>query len=370
MASIEKRMRDGKIRWYARYRDDENRQRTKTFDRKVDAERFITAVAADLLRGTYIAPDEGRLSFGEYARQWAAIQQHRPSTADQVERQLRRQVLPVLGDRPLGAIRPSEVQAFVTGLTAELEASTVRIVYSRVVAIFAAAVRDRRIASSPCVGVRLPKRLKVPIEPLSTEAVLALIEAVPTRYRALVVLAAGTGLRQGECFGLDLERVDFLRRQVRVDRQLVTIAGKAPHLGPPKTAASVRTVPLPAVVLDELAAHVAAYERGWQGLLFTTATRGPIWRSTWTGVWSTAVKRVRLPPGTGLHSLRHYYASLLIRHGESVKTVQARLGHASATETLDTYSHLWPDSEDRTRDAVDAVLGCVPRVYRNGKATR
>ena len=63
-----------------------------------------------------------------------------------------------------------------------------------------------------------------------------------------------------------------------------------------------------------------------------------------------------LPARSGLHSLRHYYASLLIRHGESVKTVQARLGHASAVETLDTYSHLWPDSDDRTREAVDAVL--------------
>ena len=55
--------------------------------------------------------------------------------------------------------------------------------------------------------------------------------------------------------------------------------------------------------------------------------------------------------------MRHYYASLLIRHGESVKTVQSRLGHASAVETLDTYSHLWPDSDDRTRDAIDSVLG-------------
>jgi integrase len=57
------------------------------------------------------------------------------------------------------------------------------------------------------------------------------------------------------------------------------------------------------------------------------------------------------------HDLRHYYASLLIRHGESVKVVQKRLGHKSAVETLNTYSHLWPDSEDRTREAVDEVLG-------------
>ena len=63
------------------------------------------------------------------------------------------------------------------------------------------------------------------------------------------------------------------------------------------------------------------------------------------------------PTGTGFHALRHYYASLLIRAGCSVKVVQARLGHASAAETLDTYSHLWVDDEDRTRDAVEAVLG-------------
>ena len=60
--------------------------------------------------------------------------------------------------------------------------------------------------------------------------------------------------------------------------------------------------------------------------------------------------------GFNFHELRHYYASLLIDSGASVKVVQARLGHKSAEETLNTYSHLWPDSDDRTRDAIDAVL--------------
>jgi integrase len=76
-------------------------------------------------------------------------------------------------------------------------------------------------------------------------------------------------------------------------------------------------------------------------------------------VWRAAVNAAGAPAGTGFHELRHYYASLLIRHGESVKVVQARLGHASAAETLDIYSHLWPDSDDRTREAIDAVLGTV-----------
>ena len=73
-----------------------------------------------------------------------------------------------------------------------------------------------------------------------------------------------------------------------------------------------------------------------------------------------------------MHSLRHLYASQLIRHGESVKTVQARLGHASASETLDTYSHLWPDSEERTREAVDEAWrgAVVPPVCPQDQAVR
>jgi integrase len=117
-----------------------------------------------------------------------------------------------------------------------------------------------------------------------------------------------------------------------------------------------RTIPLPRVVLDALAAHLAEFPAGPDGLVFTLSAK-PITRSVFGHKWRTAVKAAGLPAGTGFHALRHYYASLLIRHGESVKTVQSRLGHASAVETLDTYSHLWPDSDDRTRDAIDSVLG-------------
>ena len=85
-------------------------------------------------------------------------------------------------------------------------------------------------------------------------------------------------------------------------------------------------------------------------------------------MWRPAVKRAG-HEGVTFHNLRHYYASLLIRHAESVKVVQARLGHATAAETLDTYSPLWPDSMDRTREAVDVVLGaCGPGVPRAGTA--
>jgi integrase len=164
-------------------------------------------------------------------------------------------------------------------------------------------------------------------------------------------------MRQGELFGLTVDHIDFLRKQVSVDRQLVLLPKCAPTFGPPKTQASYRTIPLPVVVVDALAVHLAAYPVGEQGLVFTNAAGAAIRRTRFSDVWRPAVAAAKAPQGTGFHTLRHYYASLLIRHGESVKVVQARLGHASASETLDTYSHLWPDSEDRTRAAIDDVLG-------------
>jgi integrase len=126
------------------------------------------------------------------------------------------------------------------------------------------------------------------------EVVQAIIEAVPDRYRALVVLAAGTGLRQGECFGLTLDRLDFLRRQLTVDRQLVLLPGSGPVLGAPKTQASYRVVPLPAVVLDALAAHLARYPVGPDGFLFTNHAGDPIRRTRFSDVWRPAVKSSEL----------------------------------------------------------------------------
>jgi integrase len=144
-----------------------------------------------------------------------------------------------------------------------------------------------------------------------------------------------------------------------VDRQFLTLTGQALHLAPPKTSSSVRTLPLADFVLGELARHLERFDSGEGGLLFTSATGGPVPRNRFAEAWRSAATNAGLPTSATFHDLRHFHASLLIRHGESVKTVQARLGHASASETLDVYSHLWPDSEDRTRRAVDEVLSAT-----------
>lgn len=354
MASINKR-ENGK--WRARYRDLAGKQHARHFDRRVDAERWLDGIRGDLARGTYVDPAAGRRTFEDYAKAWQEAQVHRATTRVQVDSHLRNHVLPFFGDRALSSVRPSEVQAWVKSRAEVLAPATVEVVYRYVVAIFRAAVEDRLIPVSPCRGVKLPKVERRRVEPLATEQVQALAETIPDRYRALVVTAAGTGLRQGELFGLTVEHVDFLRRTLRVEQQLVLLAGRPPYLAPPKTEASRRAVPLPTVVVDALARHLEQYGTGPGGLVFTNDRGEAIRRNHWSDVWRPAAEAAGMPAGTTMHDLRHFYASLLIRHGESVKVVQSRLGHASAAETLDTYSHMWPDNEDRTRAAVDAVLG-------------
>jgi integrase len=100
------------------------------------------------------------------------------------------------------------------------------------------------------------------------------------------------------------------------------------------------------------------------GLAFTNTEGRPLQRSAFGSVWRRVAVVAELPEWATFHDLRHFYASLLIARGCSVKAVQKRLGHQSAMETLDTYSHLWPDSDDETRDAIDSAFGLHRRVTR------
>jgi site-specific recombinase XerD len=234
-----------------------------------------------------------------------------------------------------------------------------------------------------CEGVRLPEVSKKEVQIPSLAVLDALRETLPERFQAVVDLVAGSGLRQGEVFGLEVDGLDFLRtRSVDVHQQLITLANQAPYLDEPKSVESCRVVPLAQVTLNALAAHPPLYpartvtitdrtdprkpvEREAR-LVFTLDDGTPVARHTWSGIWAPVAKATRLPARTGLHVLRHLYASLLIRHGESVKTVQKRLGHSSAAITLDTYAHVWPDADDRTQDALAPKIDDAADNLRTG----
>jgi integrase len=114
---------------------------------------------------------------------------------------------------------------------------------------------------------------------------------------------------------------------------------------------------VPKVVIDALSGHVGRDGLGPDDLLFRGPRGGPVRRTTFSDAWIAVAAPLGIPLGDGFHQLRHFYASVLIRAGESVKVVQKRLGHTSAQMTLDVYGHLWPEDDDQTRDAVDAILG-------------
>ena len=344
-------------RWEARYRGPDGRELKRRFTRKPDAQRFLDEVTAAIVTGQYVDPNAGKVTFREYAEQWRSIQVHRPSSAAHYETMLRRHVYPSLGDVPLSAISPSHIQAWVKRISGTLKPSTVQVVHGIVASCMKSAVRDRRIASNPCDGTQLPKVEPRQVVVPTDEQVATLHASISPEYAALVHLCAATGLRQGEAFGLTVDRVDFLRGVVKVDRQAVVLARQPITFGPPKRDASYRDIPIPRDVVEALSAHIAAHGLGEHGLIFHAEDGGFVRRSTFSAkVWKPARAKAGLADRVGLHALRHYYASRLIRYGESVKTVQKRLGHASAQETLDTYGHLWPDADERTRDAVAGMF--------------
>ena len=354
-----------KAGWRALYRDNDGKQRSKSFDRKADAAKFLATVEADQLRGTYVDPRAGKITLNEYAETFMAAQVWREGTRAKAQSQVDNHIGPALGNRQLATITRTDVQAFVASLTAKgLAPTTVQGIHVRLVSFFEAAVYDGKIVRSPAVKIRLPKTIKTAasqVVALDLDDVRRIAEAAPPHLTALVWLIATAGLRPGEAAGLTVERVNFLQKTIDVDRQLLTPPKGLPHLGPTKTTASVRTVPINDLLLAELNRHMQDHrpveiELGAR-LIFTNSEGRPLRRGLLGGTWRTIRHDLELPDeARGWHSLRHTYASALIHAGLSVKTVQARLGHASAMETLEVYSHLWPDSEDDTRAAIDGWL--------------
>lgn len=351
MASIDRRP-DG--RWRARWREyPGGPQRARHFSKKADAERHLVQVRHDLLTGRYVDPALGRTTFAEVAERYLARGAWRDRTRSTATERLRRAV-DTFGDRPVASIRRGDVQAFISVLT--LAPSTVRVVHQHLAAALESAVDDGLIATNPARRIKLPRVDSPPVVPLTSAELDRLLDVVPTWFRPAIVLGAGLGLRLGEAAGLTVDRVDFLRRSVRVDRQWQQPSGTtAGRFVPPKTTASSRTVPASAEVLDALAAYLHSHGAGGSAGFIVHRDGRPIAAPTWEHQVRRARRLAEIEDVT-FHDLRHYFASALIAAGCSVKAVQTAMGHASAKMTLDTYTHLWPGDDDRIRAAIGAAF--------------
>jgi integrase len=366
----------GAYRYQVRWVDPDRREHSKTHRLKIDAERHLTSLAHSMLAGTYVDPAAGRLTFYEYAEAWRVTQRHRESTRRNVKSKLAVHVYPVIGHMQLSAIRSGDLRTLRASFT--IADSTAGVVMGLVGSVLKAAVEDRIIAAAPPIRGRAVKSTK--IVPMTPAQVREQADAIADRYRAFVILEAMSGLRPGEMCGLSVDRFRALRREVKVDRQLTYQASGGGHVfGPPKTPAGHRTVPIPQEAVDVVAAHLAKYgpiEHLGEMLIFSNERGRPIQPTVFArGPWSTAAARSGLPDSFTPHDVRHFYASALIAHGESVTTVQHRLGHESALTTLRTYSHLWGDSDDRTRTAIEAAFAPLEglsihtrHVHREGRS--
>lgn len=346
MASIQERTNG---RWAVRWRDGQGRQQWRTFATRQEAERHL-AHGAEGDQGVKVT------TFTTYADEWTARQLWRPGTQAQVRCYMTRYLVPAFGHQDLAAIRTADVQVLVRQLSDRLAPATVRLIIAHLRSLFNEAVRDEVVSTNPVRHLRLPRQPRVMVRPPTVAQVSALRLALPERQRTLVDLAAGTGMRQGECLGLTQDRIDFDSLTITVDRQLAQPPIPGSLFGPPKTDSSVRRVPISTRLAEVLHARPETYGLGPHGLLFTGDRGEPLNRRAVSAAWLPAARAANLPDRTGMHCLRHFYASLLIRAGCSVKVVQARLGHATAKETLDTYAHLWPDDEVQTRKALEALI--------------
>ncbi|WP_430868963.1 tyrosine-type recombinase/integrase [Demequina aurantiaca] len=353
------------------YREEKGSRKEvkRRFKSKAEAEQALKNSIRDQATNTYVSPGHGKVTVREfvYSTWLPARALKRPSkgTTDLVDRHLRNHILPAFGETRLDQVRPLDCSDFIARLLDTHEASTVKLIHVYAKSIFTAAEKKRLIRESPFAEITAPvihkKKLRLP----STTKIVALADAMPARYRALIICAATTGLRQGELFGLTWDRIFQEDKELEVDKQLVGIVNGMPVFGPLKTAASYRTIPLPQVALAALADHGSSWPAGPEGLVFTNVHNGPLTRQNLEPLFNAALAAIepdtpastsadrKKTKSTTFHTLRHYYASLLIQSGESVKAVQELLGHASAVETLDTYGHLWPGADERVRSAVD-----------------
>lgn len=355
-------------KWRARYVDPLGHERAQHFDTKDAAEAFLAMQVVRMRDGTWIDPLHGRRLFRTHAVAWSRAQlQHRDSTAGTTANRL--VVLTGhFGDVPLASITRPQVQAWVVGLSETYSPKSVEALYRLMAQVMLAAVHDGYLHKSPCWKINLPED-EAPVDVPLPDEVAALYAAAPPHAKALILAGIGTGLRISEMAGLTVDRVDFLRRQVTVDRQLVGTHLRQPVFGPPKTKAGNRVIPVPQDVIDEIAAHLAAWPS--ESVVFRTAHGMPWTRRTLAEElrrWRRHAARADVERASSegrdpyelerltFKSLRHYYASGLINAGLSPTAVAARLGHADASITLRVYSHLWPTDDEATRTAAEGLV--------------
>ena len=361
---------------------------SRTFRLRKDAERWQREQLDARDRGDWVDHRLGKQTVRDWwAEWWPTRTDLRPSTQARDEAYYRNHVLPRFGDEPLASLDYTTIGGWVAELrNGGLAPATVHRCHQLLSKLLAAAVKARRIIRNPCddtdnlptierhemaiitpdqIGLLSAAMFDVTTERLTnnvpgTRADPAEIEVVAERFAGFVLLGAFSGLRFGELAGLRARRIDVTRRELRVEANLIEVRGQLLE-GRPKTAAGIRTVPLPQRVLDELRPILALLDRS--AFVFTGLSGEPIRAGSFRSrFWNPATKRAGLD-ALRMHDLRHTAVSLWIAHGATPKQVQVWAGHRSVSTVFDRYGHLFPGNEEPVMASLDDAVFAAPRLH-------
>lgn len=352
-------------RWQVRWRDGSGHQRSQNFVYKADAVAAETTILGDLQRGSYIPPAAGRTILRAWADDWlTGALNLGDGGRDTYRRDLDRYILPELGDRKLRTLTATVIETYLAGeLDRGLAPSTVHRHYRTLRRMLQVAVDRNLLAKNPCDPVTPPRIPHRDMRFLDPQEIEALAKTIPDRYRAWLYVATYAGLRWSELVGLRRRHVDGNR--ITIAEQLIRRADGEWHRDQPKTRAGRRSVTLPPFVAKLLEEHLKKWEApGPDGLVFANQLgnplNGPSFRSNVfmpacakAGLGTIVKKkgqRTRYVTDVRIHDLRHTAVALAIAVGAHPKAIQARMGHASITMTLDRYGHLFPEMDETIAD--------------------
>ena len=338
---------------------------------KKDAERLLTEKLRERDRGVLISPSDASLD--DYLNRWLA-ESAKPrlsaATFENYEYLLKLYVRPRLGKRKLSDLKLHHMQSLSADLTADgKSARTVRYALNILSGAFRYAIKKGILAVNPCTGVDLPRLENREMKAFTPEEGRRFLEACKGDRLGLVfAVALASGMRPEEYLGLKWSDVDLEKYTLTVQRVLIRskMKGGGWHFDKPKTGKSRRSMPMPPAIMAELKVHRtdqlksmmtlgSEYER--HDLVFTNEFGRPLdLKNIRTRNFARILKAAGLDSEFRVYDLRHSMATIMLANGENPKIVSERLGHASITLTMDTYSHVLPGIQEAATDRLGKVL--------------
>ena len=356
MSSVHKTvLPSGKTSWMVRYRNPTTgKQAGKRFPTKSRANRFAQSVQVDIDRGMYVDPSVGKIVVADMVDHFIGTAPIASSTKSVYEIHARLYVKPKLGMYQIGGLTAADIRTTYAELAADgVNPPTIEAVHRLLNATFNVAVSEDRIQRNPAARITLAKKQPREAFFLTAQQVDALANEAGPRHGTMIRFLSYTGLRAGEVASLKVRNMDLMHKTVRV------VEGGT---GRGTKSRKARVVPFPAMLADDLAAHLAMYSdpSDPDGYVFPNDSGGKLNMQNFRNrVLYVAAERAGIlrdgePPH--VHDLRHTSASLMAAAGYSLHEVSRMLGHASVAITGDLYTHVFPAEQDKKADRFDAML--------------